>query len=211
MKRLQPWFDEECFRFFDKRKQAKEQRVQDPNQSNVDNVNNARREVRRHFRNKKKQYLTDKIDEHETPLDQKYQRFYRGISDFKKGYQVRTDIAKDEKGDLVADSNITLAWGRKHFSQLLNVHGVSEIRQTEIDTAEPLVPESSTFEFNVGIGKLRKPNSLGIYQIQAELNKQGVGIIRPEIHILLILSTFIEFSSKHIYWLRHVYGGQLFI
>jgi hypothetical protein len=28
---------------------------------------------------------------------------YRDISDFKKGYQPRTNIVNDEKGDLVAD------------------------------------------------------------------------------------------------------------
>ena len=30
---------------------------------------------------------------------------YRGINNFKKGYQPRTNIAKDEKGDLVTDSH----------------------------------------------------------------------------------------------------------
>jgi hypothetical protein len=29
---------------------------------------------------------------------------YRGINDFKKGYQPRTIIVKDEKGDLIAES-----------------------------------------------------------------------------------------------------------
>jgi len=57
---------------------------------------------------------------------------YRGINDFKKGYQLRTDIVKDEKGDLVADSNIILVRWRNYFSQLLNVHGVNDLKQTEI-------------------------------------------------------------------------------
>jgi hypothetical protein len=34
---------------------------------------------------------------------------YRGINDFKKGYQPRTIIVKDEKGDLVADSHSMMA------------------------------------------------------------------------------------------------------
>jgi len=34
---------------------------------------------------------------------------YRGIDDFKKGYQPGTNIVKDEKGDLVADSYFILA------------------------------------------------------------------------------------------------------
>jgi hypothetical protein len=53
---------------------------------------------------------------------------YRGINDFKKGYQPRTYIVKDEKGDLVAHSHSILAKWRKHFSQLLNIHEVNDVR-----------------------------------------------------------------------------------
>ena len=64
----------------------------------------------------------------------------------KKGYQPRTRIVKDEKGDLVADSHrITARW-RNYFSLILNVHGVSDVRQAEIHTAEPLVPEPSALD-----------------------------------------------------------------
>jgi len=37
--------------------------VEDPSQSNVDNMNNVRREASWHFRNKKKTYLKAKIEE----------------------------------------------------------------------------------------------------------------------------------------------------
>jgi len=37
-KQHKPWFDEECLQFLDKRKLVKMQCLQDPNQSNVDNV-----------------------------------------------------------------------------------------------------------------------------------------------------------------------------
>jgi len=57
LKQNKPWFDEECLGFLDQRKQAKMQWMQDPSQSNVDNLNNIRHEVSRHFRNKKKAYL----------------------------------------------------------------------------------------------------------------------------------------------------------
>ena len=40
--------------------------LQDPNQSNVDNPNNVRRETDRHFRGKNKEYLKAKIGELET-------------------------------------------------------------------------------------------------------------------------------------------------
>jgi hypothetical protein len=52
-KQNKPWFDEdeECSGFLDQRKRSKMQWIQDPSQSNVDNPNNVRREVNRHFTN----------------------------------------------------------------------------------------------------------------------------------------------------------------
>ena len=83
--------------------------VQDPSQRNVDNLNNVRSEASRHFRNKKA-YLRAKIEDLETNSKIKNIRdLYRGISDFKKGYQPRTNIIKDETGDLVTDSYSILA------------------------------------------------------------------------------------------------------
>ena len=84
---------------------------------------------------------------------------YRGINDFKKGYQPRTIIVEDEKGDLVADSHSIMTRWRNYFSQLLNVHGNKYVRQAEIQTAEPLVPEPSAFEFELAIEKLNSHKS----------------------------------------------------
>jgi hypothetical protein len=54
---------------------------------------------------KKKEYSKTKIDELETNSKIKnIIDLYRGISDFKKDYRLRTNIAKDEMGDLVAGS-----------------------------------------------------------------------------------------------------------
>ena len=65
-KQHKPWFDTECLDFLEQRKQAKMQWIQDPSRSNVDNLNNVRRDASRHFRNKKKAYLKAKIEELET-------------------------------------------------------------------------------------------------------------------------------------------------
>ena len=61
-----PWFDEECLVFSDQRKRAKIQWIQDPSQSNIDNLNKVKREVSRHFRSKNKAHLRSKIEEIET-------------------------------------------------------------------------------------------------------------------------------------------------
>ena len=76
---------------------------------------------------------------------------YRGINDLKEGYKPRNKTVKDEKSDLVTDSYSIVARWRNYFSQLLNVHGVNDIRQKEKNTAETLVPEPTAFEFELAI------------------------------------------------------------
>jgi len=63
----------------------------------------------------------------------------------------------------------------------------SDVRQTEIYTAEPLVPEPSAFEVEMAIGKLKGHKSPSIDQIPAELIKAGVEqfTVRP-INLLLL-------------------------
>jgi hypothetical protein len=110
---------------------------------------------------------------------------YRGINYFKKGYQPRNEKVKDDKDDLVADSRSILATWRNYFSQLLNVHGVNDVRQTEIYTAEPL-PEPSASGFELATVKLKRHKSPGINQIPAELIKAGGKTILSEIHKIVI-------------------------
>jgi hypothetical protein len=111
---------------------------------------------------------------------------YRGINDFKKGYQPRTIIVKDEEGDLVADSHSIMTRWKNYFSQLLNIHGAKDVRQEEIHTAEPLVPEPSAFEVELAIEKLKNHKSPSMDQIQAELIKAGGRTICCAIHKLII-------------------------
>ena len=106
---------------------------------------------------------------------------YRGINDFKKGYQPRTYIVKDEKGDLIGDSH-----RRNYFSQLFNVNVFNDVRQTEIHTTETLMPEPSAFEFELANEKLKSHKSPDIDQIPEDLIKAVDRTIRHEIHKLII-------------------------
>jgi hypothetical protein len=116
MQQHKPCIDEESLHFLYERKQAKMQWIHDPSQSNVDNVNNVRREASRHFKNIKQACLKAKIEELETKSKIKCIRvLYRGITEFKKGYQPRTNIVKDEKGDMVGDSHSVLIRWRNYF------------------------------------------------------------------------------------------------
>jgi hypothetical protein len=126
LKKYKPWFDEGCSELLDQRKQAKLQWLQDQSEINLDNLDNIRREASRHFRNKKKEYLKGNINELAMNSKNKNIRgLYRGINEFKRGYQPRSNLVKDEIGDLLADSNTTLNRWKSYFSQLLNVHNAS--------------------------------------------------------------------------------------
>jgi hypothetical protein len=120
---------------------------------------------------------------------------YRGINEFKRGYQLRNNLAKDQNGDLIlakdqngdllADShNIFNRW-KNYFSRLLNVHNVSDVRQIEIYTAEPLVPGPSRLEVEIAIAKLKKYKSPGSDQIPAEPIQEGGEILLSVIHKLI--------------------------
>jgi hypothetical protein len=103
-KSYKTWFNEECLKLVDRRKQANLQWLQDPSVVNEDNLRNIRREASRHFRDKKREYLKDKINEIELNSKNKNIRdLYRGITEFKKGYHPKTNLVQDERGDLLAD------------------------------------------------------------------------------------------------------------
>jgi hypothetical protein len=158
-----------------------------PNQINGDNLKNLRSETSRTFRNNKREYLKGKINELETNNKNKNIRdLYRGINEFKKGYQPRIDIIKDENGNLLADPQNVLNRWKNFFNQVLNVHGVHDIRQMDIHTAEPLVPpELSLVEVEVAIGKLKSYKSPGTDQILAELMKAASETLYSEIQRLI--------------------------
>jgi hypothetical protein len=61
--------------------------LQDPIEINGDNLNNVRCQTSRHLRNKKREYMKDKVDELATNSKKKKIRdLYREINEFQKGY-----------------------------------------------------------------------------------------------------------------------------
>jgi hypothetical protein len=72
--------------------------------------------------------------------------------------------------------------------QLLNVHGAGGVRQTDIHTAEPFVPEPTASEAEVALGKLKSYESPGVDHIPAELIQAGGEALRSEIHKLMKLT-----------------------
>jgi hypothetical protein len=72
-----------------------------------------------------------------------------------------------------------------YFSQLLNVHRVSDVRQIEIHTAEPLVPDPSPFDDEIACVKFRRYKMPGSDPIPAEVIQAGGETSWSEIHKLI--------------------------
>jgi hypothetical protein len=62
------------------------------------------------------------------------------------------------------------------------VHNVSDVRQTEVQTAEPLVPGPSRLEAEIPIAKLKKNELPSSDQIPAELIQAADEIVLSAIH-----------------------------
>jgi hypothetical protein len=77
---------------------------------------------------------------------------------------------------------VSLIGGKNFFHQVLKVHGVHDVRQMDIHTAEPLVSEPSLVEVETATEKLKSYKSPGTDQIPAELIKAGGEILRIDIH-----------------------------
>jgi len=87
---------------------------------------------------------------------------------------------------------------RNHYSQLFNAIGVSDVRHTEIQTAERAVPEKSAFEVELPIENLKRRKSPGIDQIPAESIKAEGRTIRSEIN--KIINSI--WNKEELFWSR---------
>jgi hypothetical protein len=74
---------------------------------------------------------------------------------FKKAYQPRSNLVKEECGDLLANSHSILNRWKNYFSQLMNVHRVSGVRRIKVHTAKLLVLDVSPFDIEIAIAKLK--------------------------------------------------------
>jgi hypothetical protein len=111
--------------------------------------------------------MKDRINELESNSKNKNIRdLYRGINEFKKGYQPRIKWVNDDGGVLLADPHKILNRWKNCFCQLLNIHRVGGVRQIEMHTAEPSVPQPSASYVEVAIGSCKVINLRRLIRFQ---------------------------------------------
>jgi hypothetical protein len=65
------------------------------------------------------------------------------------------------------------------------MHSVSDVRQIEIHAAQPIVPDSSSFEVEIDIAKLKKHELPSSVQIPEKLIQAGGEPLLSQIHKLI--------------------------
>jgi hypothetical protein len=68
----------------------------------------------------------------------------------------------------------------------LNVHRVRDVRQIEIQTAEPLVPDPTLFEVEIAVENFERYKSPGSDQIPAELVQAGGELLCSKNHRVIL-------------------------
>jgi len=92
---------------------------------------------------------------------------------------------KERNGNLFADShNIFNRW-KNYFSQLLNIYGVNDVRQTKVHTDYTLVSEPSPYEAEIATGKMRRYKLPCTDKILEELVQAGGTTLCFEIYKLI--------------------------
>jgi hypothetical protein len=91
----------------------------------------------------------------------------------------------NKNGNLIPDPHNVFNRWKSFFNHLLNVHGFHKVRQTEIQTAQLFVPETSLVELEIAIGMLKRYKSPGNDQISGELIKAAGETLYSEIRRLI--------------------------
>ena len=88
-----PWFNEECSELANKRKQTELLWLQNPNDQTAEYFSNVRLVTCRMFRENKRHYMKANVNKlEENSKNTNIREMYKGINEFKKGYQPRAYV-----------------------------------------------------------------------------------------------------------------------
>ena len=184
-----PWFDDECADLVKQRQQARIKWLQDPNQINAEAYSELKRRTSSTFRSKKRVYMKEKINEiGKNNANKDVRNMYRGIREIRGGHQSRTDMIKDENGNLLGDTKSILNRWRNYFNNVLNINDREEgsFNENTIHTAEPFIVEPDELDIKFIIEELKSHKAPGIDGIPAELFKSGGPSLRAAVHKLIL-------------------------
>ena len=142
------------------------------------------------MRRKRREWEKKKIVEiEENGRKRDVREMYKGINSVKKGFQSRSNVVRDENGDLTADREGVLNRWKRYFEQLLNVHrnqgGSNDDEDSNSETDEREMDEPSLEEVWEAVRKLKNNKAAGVDEIPSELIRYGGEDLIRRIHKLI--------------------------
>lgn len=177
------WFDEECQKLLEERKEWRLKMIKNPTNENKEKYAEAKRVLKKVCRKKKKDLLEAQLVEMEQDFKKKDTRkFYKEITKVKRGYQARQLFIEDEHGNVIGDEeNIKNRW-KNYFSQVFKVEEqVKEDRKISKNVVEGDVEVPEEREIKLIIKKLKNNKSPGENKICAEMIKYGGEFLQQKI------------------------------
>lgn len=183
------WRDEEYDRAVAKKEEAYRVYIARNTRSNKENYHQKRREATKLYRQKKRRFDKEEVQNLEILRDKNQARkFYQSVSKQKKGFSPTTSFCNDKDGNLITDKEKVLQRWSECFIELLNGEQSSETPQEESIDFENNedVPPPTIQEVENAIQSLKNNKSAGSDGIPAELLKAAGTTFISAFHQLLV-------------------------
>ncbi|KAL4152688.1 hypothetical protein QTP88_000521 [Uroleucon formosanum] len=166
------WFNDKCQSAIEERDKARSLMLTNPNTENNNNFAQKLREAKRIIRREKRLWEKERIKQIEDNRTNP-KLFFKQTKELKTGYNPRTEIMKEENGELVTEGEEIAKQFGKVFEELLNPQTHQDHTQIEYYTAEPEDVEPTDDEVRMIINTLKNNKSPGEDGLASELLKYG--------------------------------------
>ena len=185
------WYDEECVKIVAERDKERQKYLRNKTLEAKQIFERRSKEASKILRRKKRMAMRQPIIDLEQLKDQHdVRKFYRNISDTKKGYQESSRFCKSKNGELIGGRDGVLKRWSEYFGELLNP--TTNISQTQIsinsvEGERVPEPEPTLEEIKSIIQKLKNNTSPGIDSLNSELFKCGGDEVYKAMYELILL------------------------
>jgi hypothetical protein len=105
------WFDEVCQRAFDRRNEARKEMLQRGTRDNALEYSDERIESKIMCHIKKKEHERNIIQKLQDRYSRNVQKFYEGVSNFKREFKSRISVCRDKTGNMIfGEQHILNIW-----------------------------------------------------------------------------------------------------
>lgn len=183
------WFDGECKKEMQRRKEAKLKMIQNGTDEDKRKYQEQRRITKKICRAKKRKYIEQKIKRIEENFQNKeFKNFYQEVKKNKGHTQQKTFYIKDREGNMITGENEVAQRFQEYFEEILHSDiDNNELREPTIEMSGHIEELETPTREEIAeiIRKQKNGKSPGENEINAELIKYGGDLVTEQVHQLI--------------------------